>query len=94
MTSFRAPLFRVGLVGALLLSAACTRGPDFEPPAPTAPETFRSETLDGSSVANTPWWDLYEDPALRELITQGLENNRNVREAMARSRASSSCSPT
>jgi outer membrane protein, multidrug efflux system len=84
MTSFRASLFRVGLVGALLLSAACTRGPDFEPPAPTAPETFRSETLDGSSVANTPWWDLYEDPVLRELITQGLENNRNVREAMAR----------
>ena len=39
---------------------------------------------EGTSVANTGWWDLYQDPVLRDLITAGLENNRSVREAMAR----------
>ena len=35
-------------------------------------------------MANVPWWDLYQDPALRGLIEEGLENNRSLREAMAR----------
>jgi multidrug efflux system outer membrane protein len=39
---------------------------------------------DGASVANTEWWDLYQDPVLRELITTGLANNRGAREALSR----------
>jgi len=77
-------LIRAGLALALLAPGACTKGPDFEPPAPVAPTEFRSETLSGASIANTPWWDLYEDPVLRDLLSRGLENNRSLREAMAR----------
>jgi len=73
------------LVPALaLLATACKKGPDFEPPAPAAPEEFRTEMPSGESVANTTWWDLYQDPVLRDLISRGLENNRSLREAMAR----------
>jgi hypothetical protein len=32
---------RVGLAFALLATGACTKGPDFEPPAPVAPPEFR-----------------------------------------------------
>jgi multidrug efflux system outer membrane protein len=74
------------LLGLALLLAltACKKGPDFEPPAPVAPADFRSEMPAGESVANTDWWDLYQDPVLRDLIARGLENNRSLREALAR----------
>jgi multidrug efflux system outer membrane protein len=72
------------LATAALSVTACKRGPDFEPPAPIAPVEFRTEIPEGASVANTEWWDLYQDPVLRDLITRGLANNRSLREAMAR----------
>ena len=72
------------MIGAALLLTACKKGPDFVPPAPPAPVTFRTELPAGESVANLSWWDLYEDPALQDLIRTGLENNRNLREAMSR----------
>jgi multidrug efflux system outer membrane protein len=73
------------LVPALaLLATACKQGPDFEPPAPATPAEFRTELPSGESVANTTWWDLYQDPVLRDLVSRGLENNRSLREAMAR----------
>jgi len=68
---------------ALLLSG-CKKGPDFVPPAPATPTEFRAAAEMGASVANTEWWDLYQDPVLRSLITAGLENNRGIRESMAR----------
>ena len=72
------------MIGAVLPLAACKMGPDFAPPEPPAPETFRSDVPAGESVANVPWWDLYQDPALQSLIRAGLENNRSAREALAR----------
>jgi multidrug efflux system outer membrane protein len=63
---------------------ACTKGPDFVPPAPETPTEYRADEEMGASVANTDWWDLYEDPVLRDLISAGLENNRGIRESMAK----------
>ncbi len=71
-------------VALVLVLAACKKGPDFEPPTPATPTAFRSDTSSGESVANTDWWDLYQDPALQSLIRAGLNNNRSIREAMAR----------
>jgi multidrug efflux system outer membrane protein len=86
-----APAARAAAILALssVALAACTRGPDFEPPAPVTPDAYRTESPADSlppetSIANTEWWDLYEDPVLRDLIMAGLENNRSLREAMAR----------
>ena len=79
----RTSLCSVVILTVLWLSA-CKRGPDFMPPHPPAPTEFRSDVPAGESVANIPWWDLYEDPALQALIRAGLENNRSVREALAR----------
>jgi len=72
------------VVLSLTLMSACVKGPDFEAPAPPTAVAFRGDTPAGESVANTEWWDLYQDPALRSLIQAGLENNRSVRESMAK----------
>jgi len=77
-------LHRWAAVAVVLGSTACVRGPDYERPETPAPPEFRAESLPGESVANTAWWDLYQDPVLQGLIREGLENNRSLREAMAR----------
>jgi multidrug efflux system outer membrane protein len=74
---------RLAILMGLLL-ASCAMGPDFVRPTPPTPADFRSETPAGESIANTDWWDLYQDPALQGLIRRGLENNRSLHEALAR----------
>ena len=83
--SFSQPMRIIPLVMAVALAAsACKKGPDFQPPTTPSPVAFRSEIPAGESVANVPWWELYQDPALQSLIRTGLENNRSLREAAAR----------
>ena len=72
------------LLMTVALATACKRGPDFEPPATPSPADYRGAVPAGESVANVPWWELYQDPALQSLIETGLENNRGLREAAAR----------
>ncbi len=64
--------------------AACTLGPDYERPVTPEPEEYRADVGEGESIANTPWWGLYRDSVLQGLIQEGLENNRGLREAMAK----------
>ncbi len=71
-------------VAAALPMSACKQGPDFVPPQTPVPQVFRSDVPAGESVANVPWWELYQDPVLQNLIRAGLENNRGAREALAR----------
>ncbi len=69
---------------ALLLPLGCKMGPNFQPPDTPAPAEFRGEAPSGESVANVPWWELYQDPALQTLIRGGLENNRSLKEGLAK----------
>ena len=70
--------------GTIHCCPACTVGPDYErPPAPPA-ETFRERNAQGASIAGMDWWDLFQDSTLQELIGVALENNRDLRTALAR----------
>jgi multidrug efflux system outer membrane protein len=69
----------------VLLIAGCTAGPDYvRPPVPPVPEYRPEDVPAGESVANLPWWELFEDPVLQELIQAGLEENLNLRVSLAR----------
>jgi multidrug efflux system outer membrane protein len=46
--------------------------------------TYRAEIPPGESVADLPWWELFADPVLEDLIRTALANNRNLRVAAAR----------
>ncbi len=74
------------LIAALLLSAAlagCTRGPDYTRPLMGDPQHYREATAPGESIADLPWWELFGDPVLHDLIETALENNRDLRAALA-----------
>lgn len=76
------------VLGALVLAGllgGCAIGPDYERPAVAKPDTFRGQpTVEASSFADAPWWEVFEDPALRALIQEALRNNYEVAIAAAR----------
>jgi multidrug efflux system outer membrane protein len=68
----------------LLVLGACAAGPDYERPELEVPENYIQPVQQGESFANTPWWELFEDPQLQELIRIALEENQDLGIAAAR----------
>jgi len=67
----------------LLLLTSCAMGPDYERPTIPTPESFRMAAQAGESIADLPWWDLLQDEALHKLIRIALEENKDLRRAVA-----------
>ncbi|MCL7990542.1 MAG: efflux transporter outer membrane subunit [marine benthic group bacterium] len=75
------------LTASLLLTLAtggCKLGPDYVPPPVPVHETYREPVPPGESLANLPWWELFGDPVLRDLVQEALEQNRDLQVALAR----------
>jgi multidrug efflux system outer membrane protein len=68
----------------LLVLGGCAAGPDYERPELEVPEKYIQPVQQGESFANTPWWELFEDPQLQELIRIALEENQDLGIAAAR----------
>ena len=56
--------FRLVVLLLAAILAGCTMGPDYERPAYEGPEEFRTRAAADSTVADLPWWNLFEDPVL------------------------------
>src|SRR5689334_3447791 len=72
------------IVSAALFLPACTVGPEYARPEAKTPETYRDGMNTVASVSEMSWWELYNDPVLQDLIRQALENNNDLRVAVAR----------
>src|SRR5207245_10378451 len=73
------------IVVAAAVLAGCAIGPDYKRPAVMEPETFRVQaTAEAASLADAAWWEVFQDPILKELIREALRNNYDVRIADAR----------
>ncbi|MBM4335358.1 MAG: efflux transporter outer membrane subunit [Deltaproteobacteria bacterium] len=75
----------VATLGALAL-AGCAIGPDYRRPAVVEAPAYRAETAAGEaeSLADLPWWEVFQDEALRALIGESLANNHDLRIAAQR----------
>jgi multidrug efflux system outer membrane protein len=78
----------VGLVSLSLFLASCrVVGPNYTRPVVPAPDTFRAApdaSADPASLADLKWFELFKDPALQTLINIALEQNHDLRSAVAR----------
>ena len=73
-------------VALLVTLASCAVGPEYHRPKLPAPEAIRGAEPSGGemSVADSSWWDLYDDPKLRELLNAATRNSPDVNAAIAR----------
>lgn len=68
----------LGLVVALWI-AGCAIGPDYRRPPVNTPANFRgAPTLSTNSLAELPWWQMFRDETLEQLIRVALTNNYDV----------------
>ena len=67
-----------------LLALSCSAVRECREPQFTPPETIAGADTDSLTVADVEWWEFYADPALRDIITRTLANNRRVQAAAAR----------
>ncbi|MGA3178792.1 MAG: efflux transporter outer membrane subunit [Verrucomicrobiota bacterium] len=77
---------RAWFLAAVLLIAGCAVGPDYRRPAIATPGPFRnsSDPASTNSLADIPWWQIFNDPTLTNLIQMALTNNYDVRIAASR----------
>src|SRR5690242_8179527 len=70
----------------LTLLAGCAVGPNYKRPPLNVPSEFRgsSPTSATNSLADLPWWEIFKDDNLHELIRAALTNNYDLRIAIAR----------
>ncbi len=66
------------------LLAGCKLGPNYERPELPLPEDFARQADEGEALANLPWWTVFDDPVLVDLIRSALDANRELAIATAR----------
>src|SRR3989442_3808377 len=73
-----AVLVVVGLV------SGCTVGPNYRRPEVIVPADWRNAPEQRDSLGDLGWWDIFQDPALHELLSTAVVANRDVQVAVAR----------
>jgi multidrug efflux system outer membrane protein len=58
-------------------------GPDYKRPETPAADSWRMAPATAESLANLPWWELLKDQELQKLIRTALEENQDLRVAVA-----------
>ncbi len=75
---------------ALSLLAGCMAGPNYHRPAVPTPPAFRDLSdnpqaqAQAASYADLPWWQVFKDPKLQELIRLALKQNYDLQLATER----------
>ena len=84
---------QVSSLGSLLAAAAlflllpgCAVGPNYQRPKVSVPTGYRSAEASAqqASIAYLPWWEVFKDSRLRELVQTALANNYDLRIAVTR----------
>jgi multidrug efflux system outer membrane protein len=79
-------IFAYGIAAlCAVLLAGCAVGPNYKRPPAYAPAAFRNDTdVTTNSFANLPWWQVFHDETLQNLVRVALTNNYDLRIAVAR----------
>lgn len=78
-------LARVVAAGCSLLLGGCLVGPRYQRPVVTPPEVSRGQAAgESSSLADLPWWEVFRDGTLRDLVKTAIANNNDLRLAVQR----------
>jgi len=62
----------------------CMIGPNYRRPEVKTPQCWRVEEKETQALADTTWWEQFQDPVLNKLILTALRENNDIRIAFAR----------
>jgi len=76
----------LGLMALILPLGGCLLGPKYQRPAISTPPLFRGQdaAAQQASLADLPWWEVFQDKTLQGLIQTALANNYDARIAATR----------
>jgi len=83
-------LYYVTTCAAAALLSACTVGPNYHRPVVQTPAAFhgasdsQQQAAQTESFADLPWWQVFHDPQLQELIRRALKQNYDLQLAVER----------
>lgn len=73
------------MLASATLASGCAVGPDYSRPELALPPQWRAlEVHEAQAFANAPWWELFQDPTLQDLIRTALTQNKDLATAIAR----------
>ncbi len=76
---------RTLVVAAALAASACSFAPAYRRPETVLPQEYRlAKPGEAASVADLPWWQVFQDPVLQGLIREALAANQDLALAAAR----------
>ena len=72
------------VVAALLLSGCQSIWPDYQRPKVAVPKAYDQQADQANSHLSNTWWTLYQDQVLNDLVAKALQNNSDIKLAVAR----------
>jgi len=86
MSRVRASFSTFLLFSLFLLLQGCMVGPNYRRPKVATPAIFRgpSGAAQQASFADLPWWEIFKDETLKDLVKTSLANNYDLAVAVAR----------
>jgi multidrug efflux system outer membrane protein len=84
---WRRPSVLLVIALAVTLAGCAPVGPSYRRPDLQPPPAYRgteAQTAAAASIADVPWWQVFDDPALQGLLRDALAHNLDLRLAMAR----------
>jgi multidrug efflux system outer membrane protein len=74
-------------VAVSLLPGCMLVGPDYKRPEPQVPAQYAQADIESTQApipVTKTWWELYQDPVLNDLVNKALQNNTDIKLAVAR----------
>jgi multidrug efflux system outer membrane protein len=72
-------------IAVAVAMAACSFAPEYKRPEAGVPSQHRfAQPGEVASIADLPWWQVFKDPVLQDLIRAAIANNQDLALAAAR----------
>src|ERR1035437_2345562 len=71
---------------AFVMLTGCIVGPKYTPPNAPVPDAYRGQegAAKNASIADLPWWEVFQDQTLQGLVRTALAHNLDLRIAATR----------
>jgi multidrug efflux system outer membrane protein len=77
--------YRLVVILSLAIFGGCAVGPNYQRPAIETPPAYRFAPIEATnSFADLPWWQVFQDSVLQDLVRTALTNNYDLKQAVAR----------